>query len=239
MSAGDYLKTVAIAYDADRNVISGQSTNRLPTEVDKIPIHLHHTHREPIKEGQRVYCGTGDRSLRIIDSDISEVRNYSATGTAYNQGAEKGTFIGTNIVCQLQDSQPNGAGISPFAYQGDAGGVWNEQFSGVSEVNTKVDTGAYVVDYSRYLFNQYGGRGFSILSRNTFHPVTNVINKTVTTTKVYQGDTFISHYDFATHLYDDDANGEFGFSSTSFYQYVKKLITRMETCINIIQCFLK
>ena len=230
VSAGDYLKTVAIAYDAARNTISGQSTNRLPTEVDKIPIHLHHTHREPIKTGQRVYCGTGDRSLRIIDSDISEVRNYSATGTAYNQGSEKGTFIGTNIVCQLQDSQPNGAGVSPFAYQGAAGGVWNEQFSGVSETNTKVDTGAYVVDYSRYLFNQYGGRGFSILSRNTFHPVTNVINKTVTTTKVYQGDTFVSHYDFATHLYDDDASAEFGFDNTSFYQYVRMPI---ETSINL------
>lgn len=226
----DYLKSVAIGHNSVQTTVSTSGTTVDMDEVDRIPIHLDYPHREPIKDALRVFCGTGDSTLKYVDN--LPFRSYATSSTNYNNGAARSGFMGTNIICQLVDGQGNGSATSPFAYQGTPGGIWEHSSNLITlqETNTKVSTGTYVIDYSRYLFNQYGGRGYSIISRNTFHPVSNLIDKGISNFKVYQGDTFIGYYDFAFHIFDDNANSTFGFSNSSFYETIKMPI---ETSINL------
>ena len=229
--SGDYLKSVGIANNSTQTVVSSSGQTVDIVEVDKIPHDVDYLHKEPIADAERVVCGTGDRRLRYVNN--VPVRSYSSSTTAYSNSASAGAFMGTNMICQLKKIQNNGSAASPFLYQGTTAGtgvyVWRNSALMFPIIEPKTGTGTYVIDYARPLLNQYGGRSYSVMSRNVFHPCSNVIDVAETTPKVYQGDTFIGYYDFATHIYDDNYVAAFGFGS-SFYETVRMPV---ETSINL------
>jgi hypothetical protein len=224
-AAGDYLKATGIIQNFASSALVDYSSEINSSHIDSIPFHLYAEHREPIVAAERK--SNAGRNRFLLDN--TPVRSYSilstsggpaALGLAFNDSDDKGSLLGTSIICKLEKTA-----LPPFMYHSTTAAPW-----GNDDSNPEIFQGGYLIDYCRDLSNQYGGRGYSIMSRNVFHPVSNVIDKITTVTRVYQGDTFIGYYDFATNLYDDGAQAAFGLHNNSLYQTVA---IPVETCINL------
>lgn len=93
---------------------------------------------------------------------------------------------------------------------------------------------AFLVDYVRRTSVQYGGNGPSALAANTFYATSAPIKVTDNTFKVFEGDTFITFYEFFKNFWNNQWDGVTAFNgdNSSGYEIV---ILPVESTIN---CYL-
>ena len=92
---------------------------------------------------------------------------------------------------------------------------------------------AFLVDYTRRISNQYGGNGESALAANTFYATSGPIKPTNTVFKVFEGDTFITFYEFMKNFWNNQWDGVTAFNgdNSSTYEIV---ILPVESTINCV-----
>jgi hypothetical protein len=168
------------------------------------------------------------------------INGYSCRNLAWQlgnvnaDGAEKTRMArgGTSLVASLGPIASNrgwgGNGTDGYfiaknsSFQATAGSRY-ENYAG----------SAFLVDYTRRISNQYGGNGESALAANTFYATSGPIKPTNTVFKVFEGDTFITFYEFMKNFWNNQWDGVTAFNgdNSSTYEIV---ILPVESTINCV-----
>jgi len=142
--------------------------------------------------------GQGDFALQNVNTQ--NFRNYGIYGAGglavdssdYTQGA----FQGTNLTLTL-----NHQGANVFSTP-VAGGVANTAY--VPTANPGNFT-RNILEYQRYVTEQYGGTGPEKVASNVFIPCTHLLRNGATTTTVFGGDIYVGYFDFLRLFWDSFA----------------------------------
>ena len=126
-------------------------------------------------EADKTRLARGGTNLVVKLGDLSGQGGWEQIGGPVNTPDRAGEFI---------------AQRPEFLY---AGGDLGKNYAG----------GAYLVDYTRRITSQYGGVGELALSGNTFIATSAPIKATDTQFEVFEGDTFVTMYEFLKNFWNN------------------------------------
>lgn len=121
----------------------------------------------------------GKSLVAVLDGDITNADDFFT----------KGRFVGKTLEFDSQNNPDaeNGYNVAP-----------SFDFEQPGEGN------AFIVDYVRKLNEQYGGVGEDAVSLNTFIACSDPIPAEVDNAKVFQGDIFVTMYEFMKNFWNND-----------------------------------
>lgn len=227
-----------LAHSRRRFVTKARQTSTLNTLDSSLSdLHLSEDNFEKISDLRYV----GPDTFR--DEDATEVGGAQCRNLAFQLGnvhadaAEKTRMArgGTTFVAKLGDSSftdmPAFGGSST---DGQFIGKNSDFQSTAGQYFQNYAGSAFLVDYVRRTSAQYGGNGESALASNTFFATSAPIKVTDSTFKVFEGDIFISFYEFFKNFWNNQWDGVTAFNgdNSSGYEIV---LMPVESTIN---CFL-
>jgi len=173
------------------------------------------------------------RDDATINIDGYNCRNLAwQLGNVHADAAEKTRMGrgGTSLIASLGPLTSNrgwgGSGTDGYFI------AKNNDFQATAGANYENYAGsAFLVDYTRRISNQYGGNGESALAANTFFATSGPIRPTNTTFKVFEGDTFITFYEFMKNFWNNQWDGVTAFQGDNSGTY-EIVILPVESTIN-------
>jgi hypothetical protein len=198
--------------------------------VSPVPKYTEEFHRELLRDVKFSVGFYGDDNLQVNFSDNIRLRNYSFEHSnlqGFSQSNPQGAYGGSCLLLRLVSPIAN----DPFESSPPTYGTFTPNTASAPWQSWRYK--AFLIDYTRNLSEQYGGINPNSFEFNEFIPVSNPIY-TSGVYKIYNGDTFITMFNFMKNYWDNSQDNE------SFYESVVFPVeTHINTDLNIGKTFVE